>query len=191
MALRRVFVEWIRENAAGVRGPRAHHLARVARLRKGEPVEITDHHQLFFAKVKSAANDQVEFEIVERLAVPPQPFPIVLQVAIFKFARLEWAIEKAVELGVESIVPVVAGCSERGLVQAAVKRCERWQKIAEEAAQQSRRLFAPEVQEPVSFEAAIAASAGPLRFFLDSDSTPLKDLWRLQRARLSISRPIC
>lgn len=176
MALRRVFVEWMRDDAAGVSGARAHHLARVARLRTGETVEITDQEKLFLAKVKSASARRVEFDIVEPLPVPPQPFPIVLQASIFQFARFEWIIEKSTELGVSRIVPVIAGYSERGLVKASRKRRLRWQKIADEGAQQARRLAAPTVDEPVSFEDAIQSSAGPLRLFLDSGSPPLKDL---------------
>lgn len=176
MALRRVFVDWIRGDTAGVGGSRAHHLARAARLRLGETVEITDQRLLFVATVKTAAANQLEFQIVERLDTPAEAFPIVLQAAIFKFARFEWILEKAAELGVRSIVPVAAGLSERGLLQAAPKRRPRWQKIAEEAAQQSRRLVAPTVEEILSFEQAIAVSDGPLRFFLDIESAPLKDL---------------
>lgn len=176
MALRRVFIEWMRDGVAGVSGARAHHLSRVARLRTGETVEITDQEKLFLAKVKSTGARRVEFDIVEPLPVPSRPFPIVLQASIFQFARFEWIVEKAAELGVHTIVPVAAAYSERGLVKAARKRRLRWLKIAEEGAQQSRRLAAPAVDEPVAFEEAILAGAGPLRLFLDSDSTPLKDL---------------
>jgi 16S rRNA (uracil1498-N3)-methyltransferase len=176
MALRRVFVEWIRGDAAGVGGARAHHLARVARLRPGESVEVTDRRQLFLATVKTAAATQVDLQIVRGLEAPTAPFPMVLQAAIFKFARFEWLIEKAAELGVRNIVPVAAGFSERGLVQAGAKRRQRWQTIAEEAAQQARRISVPEVDEILSFEQVIATASGPLRFFLDSDSVPLKDV---------------
>lgn len=176
MALRRVFVDWIRGDAAGVGGARAHHLARVARLRPGESVEVTDRRQLFLATVKTAAATQVDFQIVQQLEAPAAPFPMVLQAAIFKFARFEWIIEKAAELGVRSIVPVASGFTERGLVQAGARRRHRWQTIAEEAAQQARRLAAPTVEEILSFEQAIAAASGSLRLFLDSDSVPLMDV---------------
>jgi 16S rRNA (uracil1498-N3)-methyltransferase len=182
MALRRIFVDWIRDGAAGVGGSRAHHLARVARLRAGEAVEITDQRELFLATVKTTAAGQVEFAVVEQLAAPAPPFPVVLQAAIFKFPRFEWIIEKAAELGVQRIVPIAAGFSERGLVQAAAKRRARWQKIAEEAAQQSRRLASPPVEEVCSLEQAIAGAAGPLRLFLDSNSPPLADLLRAATA---------
>jgi 16S rRNA (uracil1498-N3)-methyltransferase len=175
MALRRVFVEWIRDGGAGVSGARAHHLARVARLRPGETVEISDQHHLFLAKATSISGRRVDFEIVEPLPAPAQPFPIILQTAIFQFARFEWIVEKASELGVRSIVPVCAALSERGLIQAARNRRSRWQKIAEEGAQQARRLTAPSVEEPVAFEEVLGAASGPLRFFLDTGSTPLKD----------------
>jgi 16S rRNA (uracil1498-N3)-methyltransferase len=176
MALRRVFIEWMRDGVAGVGGARAHHLARVARLRAGETVEITDQENLFLATVKSTGARRVEFDIVKPLPIPPRSFPIVLQTAIFQFARFEWIIEKASELGVRTIVPVAAAYSERGLVRAARNRRLRWQKIAEEGAQQARRLASPVVEEAVSFDEAIQTGAGPLRLFLDSDSTPLKDL---------------
>lgn len=176
MALRRVFVDSISEGVASVGGAQAHHLSRVARLRTGEQVEISDQQQLFLGKVTNASARRIEFEIVESLPVPVRPFPIVLQASIFQFARFEWIIEKVTELGVRAIVPVAATLSERGLVKAARKRRLRWQKIAEEGAQQARRLATPAIEEPVSFEEAIGSAAGPLRLFLDSDSTPLKDL---------------
>jgi 16S rRNA (uracil1498-N3)-methyltransferase len=176
MALRRIFVEWIRDDVAGVEGARAHHLGRVARLRTGELVEVSDHERLFLAKVKSTGGRRVEFDIVEPLPTPARPFPIVLQASIFQFARFEWIIEKASEMGIRSIVPVASGFSERGLVTAARKRRLRWERIGEEAAQQARRFAPPAVEEPTPFEEAIGAAAGPLRLFLDSDSTLLKDL---------------
>jgi 16S rRNA (uracil1498-N3)-methyltransferase len=174
MALRRVFVDWIRGDAAGVGGARAHHLTHVARLRTGERVEISDQRQLYVASVKTAGAEQVEFAILERLAAPAPPFPIVLQAAIFQFARFEWMLEKTSELGVGTIVPVATALSEKGLIQAAAKRVSRWRKIAEEAAQQSRRLSAPAVEDIQSFEQAIRFGRGPLRLLLDNDASALK-----------------
>ena len=174
MALRRVFVESIRGARARVRGPRAHHLRRVVRLRVGELVEISDHERLFLAAVGRSTAEEVEFEIRESIAPPASAPRIVLMMAVIKFARLEWVIEKATELGVSSILPVVAARCEARLIQAAGKRRERWQRIAEEAAQQSRRLAPPSIEPPMPLMAALPKHDTQLAIILDTDCPPLR-----------------
>ena len=75
--------------------------------------------------------------------------------AVFKFDHLEWGIEKATELGAARITPVIARRTEKHLAQAAVKRVERWRRIAREAAQQSRRSDVPVLDEPIALKAAL------------------------------------
>ena len=86
--------------------------------------------------------------------------------ALIKFDRFEWLVEKATELGVAAIVPVNAARTERGLLEAAQKRVDRWRRIAHESSQQARRVSPPEISEPRPLVAAIAALSGP-RYFLD------------------------
>jgi 16S rRNA (uracil1498-N3)-methyltransferase len=93
---------------------------------------------------------------------------IVLSAALIKFDHFEWMIEKATELGVAKIIPVIAARSEYGLERAAHKRVERWRRIALEASQQSRRAHLPEVDGPVDFRDALAVSATH-RYVLDED----------------------
>ena len=81
--------------------------------------------------------------------------PITLLLAIFKFDRMEWAIEKCTELNVTTIVPVVARRTEKHLALAAAKRVERWRRIAREAAEQSRRTSPPEISEPLKLKDAL------------------------------------
>ncbi len=175
MALRRVFVESIRGTRAKVRSARAHHLRRVVRLRVGELVEISDRERLFLAAVSRSTGEEVEFEIRESLAQPASAPSIVLMMAVIKFARLEWTIEKATELGVSSIVPVAAARCEARLIRAAGKRHERWLRIAEEAAQQSRRLAPPSIEPPVPLREALPKHDAQLAIILDTDCPPLKD----------------
>ena len=85
---------------------------------------------------------------------------LTLILSIFKFDRMEWAIEKCVELGVSRIVPVIAQRTEAHLAKAAGKRVERWQRIALQASEQSRRASAPEIMPPQSLPAAVAAASG-------------------------------
>jgi 16S rRNA (uracil1498-N3)-methyltransferase len=89
--------------------------------------------------------------------------------AVYKFDRMEWAIEKATELGVSRIVPVETNRSEQGLFQGATKRVERWRRIAREASEQSRRLRVPEIADPAKLESAIADPASH-RVVLDENS---------------------
>ena len=76
---------------------------------------------------------------------------------------MEWAIEKLTELGVARIIPLTAQRSEKHLVQAAAKRCERWRKISRESAQQSRRSDVPEISDPMSVKDCIAENKNALR----------------------------
>ena len=176
MALRRVFVDSIAQGVSRVEGARAHHFHRVARLAVGENVEISDQKQIFRAVVKRSRSDLVEFDVRRELEAPGQGMAVVLLLSIIKFARFEWAIEKATELGVQTIVPVVAERSDRGLVAGAIKRGVRWRKIAFEAAQQSRRLSAPKVENQMEFREAIVKYQAPVRLFCDTDSLPLSQV---------------
>ena len=90
------------------------------------------------AIIASVADERVEFELGEEITVP-RPLPITLLLAVFKFDRMEWAIEKCTELNVTSIIPVIARRTEKHLAQAAEKRVERWRRIAREASEQARR----------------------------------------------------
>ncbi len=69
---------------------------------------------------------------------------------------MEWAIEKCTELGVARIIPIIAQRTETHLASAAVKRAERWQRIAAQAAEQSRRPSVPDVPLPIKFKEAVA-----------------------------------
>ncbi len=86
--------------------------------------------------------------------------------AIYKFDRMEWAIEKATELGVAAIAPVIARRTEKHLAQAAQKRAERWRRIAHEASQQARRSDVPLIHDPVSLGERVRAASAATRIVL-------------------------
>ena len=184
MALRRVFVDHVDDQEAHAEGPTAHHLARVVRLCEGEEVELSDGRRLFRAHVAQADSRRVEFVIDQELAAISSGPEVTLQIAVFQFSRFEWAVEKATELGVSRIVPVAAARSETHLVKAVPKRLERWRRIAEQAAQQSRRLAAPMIEKMVPFEAVPAEGEGA-RLILHPDGDPLGGV-----LRSSLEQPI-
>ncbi len=173
MALRRVFVDRIDGRSAVVRGPSARHLSRVARLRPGERVEVSDQKQAHSATTESCAHDEVRFRVEESLPAPPVRPQLDVALALIRVPRFEWAIEKLTELGATAIVPVFADRSDARLRQAVPKRVKRWNRIAFEAAQQSRRLAAPPVSAPKGLADVLSDCTGGSRLFADLDGTPV------------------
>ncbi|MDQ1471353.1 MAG: rRNA (uracil1498-N3)-methyltransferase [Bryobacterales bacterium] len=155
MARRRFFVDRVEDGRAEISGDDAHHLTRVLRVEVGQQYEITDTHRVWLATIDAARKNLVQFSVVEELEAAASLPQVTLYLALIKFDRFEWAVEKATELGVTGIVPVSAARSDPGLSQGAKKRAERWRRIAKEASEQSRRARAPEIADPLPFAQAI------------------------------------
>jgi len=166
MARRRFFVDAINGSSAVISGDDARHLGQVLRAETGQVYELSDNRSVYLAEIEEARRDSVRFRVVEELAQAPPLVHITLLLALIKFDRFEWAIEKATELGVQTIVPVETERSEKGLRIAAAKRLERWWKIARESSQQARRARLPEVCPPVGFAEAVGC-LGSFSYFLD------------------------
>lgn len=147
MARRRFFVPEVRRGIAELTGHDAEHLVRVLRAEAGQRYEISDNRDVYLAEITSARKSAVCFKVIEKLAPQAELPPAALVVALIKFDRLEWLVEKATELGVAEVLFFEAVRSERGLLQAARKRIARWEKIALEASQQSRRAHLPRLSE--------------------------------------------
>ena len=156
---------------AELRGDDALHLTRVLRVEPGQRYELSDNRAAWLAEVTEARGPRVVFRILEPLDSPAVPVHITLVAALFKFDRFEWMVEKATELGVETIAPMETARTEKGLAEAARKRVERWRRIARESSQQSRRVTIPEVLAAAPFERCIAESSGH-RYFLEEASAP-------------------
>jgi 16S rRNA (uracil1498-N3)-methyltransferase len=116
-------------DAAVLRGDAAHHLGRVLRAEPGQLYELSDGTAVWLARTERVARKTVEFSLVEPLPAGQARLRVALLLAIIKFERFEWSLEKATELGVDEIVPLIAARSEKALVAAAGKRAARWQKI--------------------------------------------------------------
>src|ERR1700683_2068746 len=154
MTRRRWIADEVSGNHATLVGSHAEHLSRVLRAKVGQQFDIVAADQVRRGRVTRIEPDRVEFELGEILAASTHP-QVTLALSIFKFDRLEWAIEKCTELGVARIVPVIARRTEAHLAAAAGKRVERWQRIARQAAEQSRRTSPPEVSGPIKLKDAL------------------------------------
>jgi 16S rRNA (uracil1498-N3)-methyltransferase len=166
LARRRFFVDQVRKGQAEITGENAHHLTRVLRVEVGQRFEITDNERAWLAAVETARKDLVRFDVIEEIAAGPELPSLTLYLALIKFERFEWAVEKATELGVTRIVPVEANRSEHGLFAGAQKRAERWKRIARESSEQSRRLRVAEIGDPIRLAEALK-DASTHRCWLD------------------------
>jgi 16S rRNA (uracil1498-N3)-methyltransferase len=167
---RRFFVEQFAGTTAVMEGDAAHHLGNVLRAQTGQFYELSDGSTAWLARIETVARNRVEFALVEQLPALKPVADVTLLLSIVKFDAFEWAIEKATELGVARIIPLAAARSEKGLLAAAAKRSQRWNKILLEASQQSRRLRIPQLDEPAKPAQAFASQASRFCLLLSERS---------------------
>jgi 16S rRNA (uracil1498-N3)-methyltransferase len=120
---------------------------------------------VFHAEVAAVSPEEVRFNLIAEVEADPA-LPVTLVMSVYKFDRMEWAIEKVTELGVAAVAPVTAQRTEKHLVQAAEKRAERWRRIVHEAAQQSRRSDVPLVLQPAPLAERVRAASNSVRIVL-------------------------
>ena len=176
MTRRRWIADEVSGNRASLIGSHAEHLARVLRARKGQEFDIVADGVVRRGRISNVESGRVEFELGEDVPPAPASSNVSVILSVFKFDRMEWAIEKCTELGVARIIPLLAQRTERHLAAAARKRVERWRRIVREASEQSRRGSPPEVGAPLELKDALSMT-GNLRIVLD-ESEPqymLKD----------------
>jgi 16S rRNA (uracil1498-N3)-methyltransferase len=174
MTRRRWIADTWTETHASLTGAQALHLARVLRAEPGQVFDVVAGGHLHRAEIVSVQPEEVFFLLHEEMLVD-SALPLHLLLAVFKFDRFEWALEKATELGVARITPVLARRTEKHLAQSSAKRVERWRRIAHEAAQQSRRSDVPSIDDPIALPAALAATTATRKILLaeTEEETPL------------------
>ena len=165
MTRRRWIAEHWDEATATLTGAQAEHLTRVLRAQPGMEADVVAGGHVFHAQVVAVSGGEVRFNLIAELDADPA-LPITLVMAVYKFDHMEWAIQKATELGVAAIAPVISRRTEKHLAAAAQKRAERWRRIAHEAAQQSRRCDVPLVYDPEPLAARVRAASEAARIVL-------------------------
>lgn len=190
MTRRRWIAEHWDEATATLTGAQAEHMARVLRAQPGMEADVVAGGRVFHAEVAAVRLNhdrlsqerldhdrldrgqnrdprecEVRLNLLAELEADPA-LPVTLVMAVFKFDHMEWALEKATELGVAAIAPVIARRTEKHLAEAAAKRAERWLKIVHEAAKQSRRSDVPFLHDPVPLAARAKAPAAGTRIVL-------------------------
>lgn len=147
----------------------AHHVANVLRLKAGHPVVLFNGDgNEYSATIILAQRRQVVIEIDAKLAIDPQsPLPIHLGQGISKGDRMDWVLQKATELGVTTITPII---TERCAVKLDDKRWEKklqqWQKIIQGACEQSGRNTLPQLMPVINLNTWLAESTQQTRLVL-------------------------
>ncbi|MBQ7722198.1 MAG: 16S rRNA (uracil(1498)-N(3))-methyltransferase [Kiritimatiellae bacterium] len=167
----------------------ARHFATVLRLGAGDDVELFD-GKGSTARFRIVASERSSMTLERqgdaRLTPPPQ-CRLILGACISKGKRMDWTIEKAVELGAAEIIPIASRFSVVRVADDEAKR-ERWERIAIDAARQSSAAYLPEITEPMSFDDAMAriddGDPGTAIFAgaLQPDAIPLRDAIAARRA---------
>lgn len=175
MTRRRWIAEHWDEATATLTGAQAEHMARVLRAQPGMEADVVAGGRVFHAEVAAVRADrmtsEVRLNLLAELEADPA-LPVTLVMAVYKFDRMEWALEKATELGVAEIAPVIARRTEKHLAEAAEKRAERWRRIVHEAAKQSRRSDVPLIHDPSPLAARVKATPrGPRIVLAEQERT--------------------
>ena len=142
-------------------GDEAHHLARVRRVGVGEVVDLFNGRGgLWRAEVLELARDRVALRVIEAIAPgPPMACDLTLATALPKGDRVEWLVEKATELGVARLVPLVTA---RTVVDPRAGKLDRLRRRVVEAAKQCGRDHLMEIGEPVAWADLVRRHATPI-----------------------------
>ena len=177
----RFFVESIENDFIEITGDDARHIALSLRMKKGECLVLCDGKgKEADATIREAFPESVVLDITERRDSIAEPkTEVILYQALPKFDKLEYIIQKSVELGVSKIVPVLSSrCISRPDEKTMKKKLERLRKISDEAAKQSGRGKLPEVGELLTFKNAVLEmkKAETSIFFFEHAEYPLREI---------------
>ena len=175
----RFFTQNINGNTAFIEGDDAKHIQKSLRMKIGEQIELCDQNGFDYIGNISQISDCVEVSIVSKQENESEPdCEVTLFQALPKGDKFELIVQKAVELGVHKIVPMLTDrCVSRPDQKSFAKKLERYNKIALEAAKQSGRGVIPVVEDMVSFDKAIemASSCQTALFFYEKGGKSLSE----------------
>ena len=150
------------DGRAWLEGDEARHLIRVRRVAVGECVELFDGRgSAYRAEVVTLGRDRVELEVVGPAeANRAANCSLTLVTAVPKGERFDWLVEKATELGVARLIPLV---TERSVVDPRSAKIDRLRRVIVEAAKQCRRDRLMELDPPTSWASAVGSTRDTIR----------------------------
>ena len=163
--MQQIFIDnnQIEDNTIKVIGSDANHLVKVCRIKTGEKIRVsTSSEDSYLCEVETADNESLTLKVIDELLSTELPCKINLYQAVPKGDRMETIIEKCTELGVHSITPVeMERCVVKLDDNKKAKRVDRYKRIAEAAAMQSKRSLIPFVCDFMTFDEAASATSSP------------------------------
>lgn len=146
--MRRLFFKGQLSDTIEIGGSDAHHLMHVMRAKAGQEVIVVDDSgRVGRMEMVAFSPENVTLRLKEELAANTEsPLTLILAQCLLKADKMDWVVQKAVELGADGVIPIRSqNCVVRYDAQKAKSRCGRWQKIADEAAKQCGRTALIEV----------------------------------------------
>ncbi|MBQ7187433.1 MAG: 16S rRNA (uracil(1498)-N(3))-methyltransferase [Ruminococcus sp.] len=159
--LPRFFKESRPEGETVLTGEDARHIGLSLRMRVGEKITLCSKGVDFECEIVSITPQEVRCRVIDEKPSEGEPtVKVTLFQALPKSGKMSTIVQKAVELGVDRIVPVItARCIARPDSRSIARKHDRWNKVALAAARQCGRGVIPEVTEPVSFDEAVKLAA--------------------------------
>ena len=174
--MRRLFYKGVLGDKITIEGPDAHHLMHVMRAKAGQQVTVADDEgRVALMEMTAFSPDSVELTLKDYLEGNTEsPLELTLVQCLLKADKMDWVVQKAVELGANAIQPLASqNCVVQYDGKKAEKRQERWQKIADEAAKQCGRTRLLQVKPILSLKEWLAASGfsqeNPLYFCYENE----------------------
>jgi len=167
-------------------GSNAHHISNVLRLEKDDWIILSDGKgRSFRSTIIESNTNRVLAHIDEEVSAKFIHTAPILALSVIKRDRFEWAIQKAVELGCNHIMPMSSKRTVSHRANVDSKKLERWRQIALEAAKQSGLPFRPKIDPPIGFDVICerAANYHPVAMFYEGEErTSIKDFWNAYRS---------
>ena len=184
------FAETVSAPTHTISGENAHHIIKSLRMKIGEPLTICDSSSIRHdCIIEEISGDSVVVRIERASKCENEPdTEIILYQALPKGEKMEFIIQKSVELGVSKIVPMLSKrCVSRPDEKSMRKKVERWNKIALSAAMQSRRGKIPEVSSAVTFEQAVNLAGDSAIMCYELGGVPMGDTPQIKNDKKTIS----
>ena len=178
----RFFSPQLHENSQSIilDGPEFHHLAHVYRMKVGDPLELINGQGLLaHATIDRIAKAAASLTIVQRKQYPRPGHVLILGIALIRMNKLEWIVEKGVELGVTAFYLFLSDYSEKG--DLSEHQMERLHLLMSSALKQSGQLYLPEIRILDSLEEVLLAKHDAFAFFGDTNPEALSLLSYLKK----------
>ena len=146
---------------------------KALRLKSGDKIELFDGKGNIALGTVEIVRKKAKVKVSKIERSSPELPEIILWTAIPKGERADWLVEKAVELGVSKIVPIIFRYS---VVKPKKTKVDRWKRLAVAASAQCKRAFVPEILEPITFKQALKSVKDEQLILCHQDGKSIKDL---------------